>query len=258
MGEARAVSRQERLIGGLRTRLHYLAEPARGPPHLRPAGPQLARTAGPRGHAPPGGRARAADAALLPRRQGREADEHDPAAEPARAAVPGGNRSHPDRRGVPGASTSSSTSRQTDLFARRPPPPCSTRSWRCSSDPALKGLSARTLRALWTNRHRIDAKFRRDPANRARFLQMFREPRDTSPHALRRMNSVPASYGHWMRCSTQFGSGSSARCSCLTSSTSTHTVDEHDPHGDPQPAPVHPSPSTRTNTRCARGSSPTS
>ena len=53
--------------------------------------------------------------------------------------------------------------------------------------PDLKGMSARTLRALWRNRHRIDGAFRRDPANRARFLQVFREPRGLT-HELRRMN----------------------------------------------------------------------
>ncbi|MBK7080853.1 MAG: [protein-PII] uridylyltransferase [Betaproteobacteria bacterium] len=51
----------------------------------------------------------------------------------------------------------------------------------------LTGMSARTLRALWRNRHRIDAAFRRDPENRARFLQVFREPRGLT-HELRRMN----------------------------------------------------------------------
>jgi [protein-PII] uridylyltransferase len=51
----------------------------------------------------------------------------------------------------------------------------------------LKGMSARTLRALWRNRHRIDAAFRRDPGNRARFLQVFREPRGLT-HELRRMS----------------------------------------------------------------------
>ncbi len=54
-------------------------------------------------------------------------------------------------------------------------------------DADLKGMSARTLRALWRNRHRIDAAFRRDPANRARFVQVFREPRGLT-HELRRMN----------------------------------------------------------------------
>lgn len=51
----------------------------------------------------------------------------------------------------------------------------------------LKGISAITLRALWRNRKRIDAKFRADPANRARFLQVFREPLGIT-HELRRMH----------------------------------------------------------------------
>jgi len=51
----------------------------------------------------------------------------------------------------------------------------------------LKGMSARTLRSLWRNHNRIDARFRRDPANRKRFLQIFREPRGQT-HELRRMN----------------------------------------------------------------------
>jgi [protein-PII] uridylyltransferase len=53
--------------------------------------------------------------------------------------------------------------------------------------PELKGMSARLLRALWRNRQRIDARFRRDPAHRARFLQIFREPRGQT-HALRWMS----------------------------------------------------------------------
>ena len=53
--------------------------------------------------------------------------------------------------------------------------------------PELKGMSARTLRALWRNHNRIDGSFRRQPANRARFLQIFREPRGQT-HELRRMN----------------------------------------------------------------------
>jgi len=53
--------------------------------------------------------------------------------------------------------------------------------------PELRGMTARTLRALWRSRHRIDAAFRRDPENRRRFLQMFREPRGLT-HELRRMN----------------------------------------------------------------------
>ncbi|HEY5366566.1 MAG TPA: [protein-PII] uridylyltransferase, partial [Casimicrobiaceae bacterium] len=53
--------------------------------------------------------------------------------------------------------------------------------------PELKGLSARALRAIARSRHRIDAAFRRNPANRARFIALFREPRGLT-HALRRMN----------------------------------------------------------------------
>ncbi len=53
--------------------------------------------------------------------------------------------------------------------------------------PELKGMSARTLRSLWRNRRRVDARFRRDPANRARFLAILREPRGIT-HELRRMN----------------------------------------------------------------------
>jgi [protein-PII] uridylyltransferase len=53
--------------------------------------------------------------------------------------------------------------------------------------PELRGMTAGTLRALWRSRHRIDAGFRRDLANRSRFLQLFREPRGLT-HELRRMN----------------------------------------------------------------------
>ncbi|MEO8136405.1 MAG: [protein-PII] uridylyltransferase, partial [Betaproteobacteria bacterium] len=53
--------------------------------------------------------------------------------------------------------------------------------------PELKGMSTRTLRALWQVRPRINAKFRRDPAHRRQFLQILREPRGIT-HELRRMN----------------------------------------------------------------------
>jgi [protein-PII] uridylyltransferase len=62
--------------------------------------------------------------------------------------------------------------------------------------PELKGMSARTLRSLWRNRARIDAGFRRDPQNRARFLQVFREPRGIT-HELRRMN-LYGILGHYL------------------------------------------------------------
>jgi len=51
----------------------------------------------------------------------------------------------------------------------------------------LKGMSASTLRALWRARARIDARFRRDPVNRALFLQILQQPRGVV-HELRRMN----------------------------------------------------------------------
>ncbi len=51
----------------------------------------------------------------------------------------------------------------------------------------LQGMTARTLRALWHARARIDAAFRRDPANRALFMDILRQPRGIT-HALRGMN----------------------------------------------------------------------
>jgi [protein-PII] uridylyltransferase len=55
--------------------------------------------------------------------------------------------------------------------------------------PELKGMTARTLRALWHARFRIDRDFRRDPANRALFMQIIQAPRGIT-HTLRRMNQV--------------------------------------------------------------------
>src|SRR3989338_6671275 len=51
----------------------------------------------------------------------------------------------------------------------------------------LTDLSARTLRALWRAQRRVDAVFRRNPANRARFMEILRQPHGVL-HALRRMN----------------------------------------------------------------------
>ena len=55
--------------------------------------------------------------------------------------------------------------------------------------PELKGMSARTLRALWHSRERIDPAFRRDPRNRALFLSILQQPRGIV-HELRRMNQT--------------------------------------------------------------------
>ena len=53
----------------------------------------------------------------------------------------------------------------------------------------LTDLSARTLRALYNARHLMDAQFRRDPANRARFLQILKQPQGIT-HAMRLMNQT--------------------------------------------------------------------
>ncbi|AUM00075.1 [protein-PII] uridylyltransferase [Rhodocyclaceae bacterium] len=51
----------------------------------------------------------------------------------------------------------------------------------------LKGMTARTLRALWLARNRINAAFRADPANRALFLEILQQKRGIV-HEFRRMN----------------------------------------------------------------------
>ncbi len=51
----------------------------------------------------------------------------------------------------------------------------------------LKGMTARTLRALWRSRTRIDERFRRNPAHRARFMELLQQPRGIT-HEFRRMN----------------------------------------------------------------------
>jgi [protein-PII] uridylyltransferase len=53
----------------------------------------------------------------------------------------------------------------------------------------LKGMSARLMRALWHARVRIDARYRRDPVNRATFLSLLQQPRGVL-HELRRMNQL--------------------------------------------------------------------
>jgi [protein-PII] uridylyltransferase len=53
----------------------------------------------------------------------------------------------------------------------------------------IRGLSARTLRALYNARDKMDAEFRRDPANRSTFLKILREPSGQT-HALRLMNQT--------------------------------------------------------------------
>ncbi|MDD0815184.1 [protein-PII] uridylyltransferase [Curvibacter sp. HBC28] len=53
----------------------------------------------------------------------------------------------------------------------------------------LKGLSARTLRALYNARHVMDGAFRRDPVNRETFRQILQQPEGIT-HAMRLMNQT--------------------------------------------------------------------
>ena len=53
----------------------------------------------------------------------------------------------------------------------------------------IRGLSARTLRALYNARDQMNAEFRRSPVNRATFIQILREPGGQT-HALRLMNQT--------------------------------------------------------------------
>jgi [protein-PII] uridylyltransferase len=53
--------------------------------------------------------------------------------------------------------------------------------------PRLTGFSAQTLRALWRARRSIGSAFRKDPRNKALFMEIFRQPQGLT-HALRRMN----------------------------------------------------------------------
>ena len=58
-----------------------------------------------------------------------------------------------------------------------------------AQNPELKGISARTLRAVWHARLRIDDAFRSAPENRAVFLKILQSPRGVT-HVLRAMNQT--------------------------------------------------------------------
>lgn len=53
----------------------------------------------------------------------------------------------------------------------------------------LKGMTARTQRAIWHARFRINAAFRRDPKNRELFMQIIQAPKGIT-HTLRLMNQL--------------------------------------------------------------------
>ena len=55
--------------------------------------------------------------------------------------------------------------------------------------PGIKGLSARTLRALYNSRDVMDTAFRHDPVNRAQFLDILRQPQGIT-HAFRLLNQT--------------------------------------------------------------------
>ncbi len=76
--------------------------------------------------------------------------------------------------------------RTADLYERRPE--ALLRSFLLLSQRnELKGMTPRSLRALWHARGRIDPEFRRSAQNRANFLALFKEKRGLT-HQLRRMN----------------------------------------------------------------------
>ncbi|HTI16682.1 MAG TPA: [protein-PII] uridylyltransferase [Trinickia sp.] len=55
--------------------------------------------------------------------------------------------------------------------------------------PGVKGLSARTLRALYNARDIMDSRWRKDPENRRLFMEILKQPRGIT-HALRLMNQT--------------------------------------------------------------------
>ena len=55
--------------------------------------------------------------------------------------------------------------------------------------PGVKGLSARTLRALYNARNLMDGRFRRDPINRELFMDILRQPQGVT-RAMRLMNQT--------------------------------------------------------------------
>jgi len=182
-GEARAVTRQERLIGGLRIRLHYLLG-RREDRLVFDAQNALAAELGFTDT-----RARRASEQLMQRYyraaklvlqintillSNLHARLHPAATTPA--PIDGDFQRVDELLDI----------REDDLFARRPSAMLDA-FLMLQTRRELQGMTARTVRAIWTERHRIDSAFRADPANRARFIAMFRAERGLL-HGLRRMN----------------------------------------------------------------------
>ena len=77
---------------------------------------------------------------------------------------------------------------QDDLYVKRPHAILET-FLLYESTVGIKGLSARTLRALYNARGVMTAKFRSDPVNRHAFLQILQQPEGIT-HAMRLMNQT--------------------------------------------------------------------
>jgi len=75
-----------------------------------------------------------------------------------------------------------------DVYVREPHAILET-FWLYESTVGIKGLSARTLRALYNARGVMDGQFRADPANREMFMRILQAPRGIT-HAMRLMNQT--------------------------------------------------------------------
>jgi [protein-PII] uridylyltransferase len=89
--------------------------------------------------------------------------------------------------------------KREDTFAREPTAILESFLLMMQHQP-LRGMTARTLRALYRARSRIDARFRRDPVARLLFLHVLQQPRGIV-HEFRRMNQ----YGILGRYLPEFG-----------------------------------------------------
>jgi len=83
-----------------------------------------------------------------------------------------------------------------DLYLRQPHAILET-FWLFEKTVGIKGLSARTLRALYNARHVMDSKFRNDLANHGMFMRILKEPRGIT-HAFRLMNQTSV-LGRYLR-----------------------------------------------------------
>lgn len=75
-----------------------------------------------------------------------------------------------------------------DLYERDPHAVLET--FLAFEDIGVKGLSARTLRALYNSRAVMDSEFRRDPVNRQLFMQILQHPSGGQTRTLRLMNQT--------------------------------------------------------------------